>query len=71
MTLLTIKVPANAKSRLAQFVKELGGEVIITKSKLTKKQALLKEIENGLKEVKLVREGKMKPFTMSDLLGEK
>ncbi|WP_257667053.1 hypothetical protein [Parapedobacter tibetensis] len=29
MALLTIKVPQNAKSRITEFVKELGGEVIL------------------------------------------
>ncbi len=33
-----------------------------------KKAKLLKEIQAGLKEVKLIRDGKLKPLTMEDLL---
>ncbi len=71
MTLLTIKVPASAKSRIAEFVKELGGEVVSNKSKATKKEVLLNEIKQGLNDVKLIRQGKIKPFSMSDLLSGK
>ncbi|GAA4778097.1 hypothetical protein GCM10023231_00700 [Olivibacter ginsenosidimutans] len=73
MALLTIKVPQNAKSRITKFVKELGGEVISVKreSSNTKKEVLLKEIEQGLSEVKQIRLGKIKSYTISDLLREK
>ena len=71
MTLLTIKVPAGAKTRIAAFVKELGGEVVSNKSKKTKKEAILSDIEQGLKDVKLIRQGKIKSLSMSDLLSGK
>ena len=71
MTLITIKVPASAKTRIAEFVKELGGEVVSNKSKQKKKEALLNEIELGLNDVKLIREGKIKPHSMSELLSGK
>lgn len=72
MALLTIKVPANAKSRIAEFVKELGGEVISVKreSSDAKKEMVLKEIEQGLSEVQQIRAGKTKSYTMADLLRE-
>lgn len=72
MALLTIKVPQNAKSRITKFVKELGGEVISVKreSSDAKKEVLLKEIEQGLSEVKQIRAGKTKSYTMADLLRE-
>lgn len=72
MALLTIKVPQNAKSRLTEFVKELGGEVISVKRELpdSKKEELLNEIEQGLSEVKQIRAGKTKPYTIADLLRE-
>lgn len=72
MALLTIKVPQNAKSRVTEFVKELGGEVISVKreSSDAKKEVLLKEIEQGLSEVKQVRAGKTQSYTMADLLRE-
>lgn len=73
MALLTIKVPQNAKSRITEFVKELGGEVISVKREPSKakKEVLLKEVEQGLGEVKQIRAGKIKPYTISDLLREK
>lgn len=73
MALLTIKVPTNAKSRITEFVKELGGEVISVKKETSaaKKEALLGEIEQGLNEVKQIRAGKIKSYTMVDLLREK
>jgi len=37
--------------------------------KKTKKQKLLDEIRQGLKEVKKIREGKAKSYTMADLFG--
>ncbi|HWK59202.1 MAG TPA: hypothetical protein VNQ80_17800 [Parapedobacter sp.] len=72
MALLTIKVPQNAKSRITEFVKELGGEIISVKRELpdAKKEVLLKEIEQGLSEVKQIRAGKTKSYTMADLLRE-
>ncbi len=65
MTTLTIKVPAGAKDKLSAFVKELGGEVVPPK-----KNKLLKEIKQGLKEVKQIREGKSGGYSMSDLFDE-
>ena len=54
MALLTIKVPQQAKSRITEFVKVLGGEIISVKreSSDVKKEVLLKEIEQGLSEAK-------------------
>ncbi|MBC7588237.1 MAG: hypothetical protein H7178_07735 [Chitinophagaceae bacterium] len=39
-------------------------------SKASKKMPLLKQIEQGLKEVKLIREGKLKPVTLEELLND-
>jgi hypothetical protein len=70
MTTITIQVPEKAKSKLSAIVKELGGEIISISSdkEPSKKAKLLKELQEGLKEVKEIRDGKKKPFTMSDLL---
>lgn len=70
MTTITIQVPEKAKSKLSAIVKELGGEIIsISSDKVPSKKAkLLKELQEGLKEVKAIRDGKKRPFTMSDLL---
>jgi len=68
MTTLTVKVPVEAKEKLSAFVKELGGEVV---SITPKKNKLLKEIKQGLKEVKKIREGNADSYTMSDLFDAK
>lgn len=69
MTTITIQVPEKAKSRLSAIVKELGGEIIsVSPDKTaTKKTKLLNEIKEGLKEVKEIRDGKAKSYSMSDL----
>lgn len=73
MTTLTVSIPDNAKTKLSKFVKELGGEIMpgsnVSPSKTeTKKAKLLNEIKEGLKEVKAIRDGKLQPLTMADLL---
>jgi hypothetical protein len=70
MTTITIQVPGKAKNKLSSFVKELGGEIISisTDKHSAKKAKLLNEIRQGLKEVKDIREGKAKSYSMSDLL---
>jgi hypothetical protein len=70
MTTITIQVPEKVKSKLSAIVKELGGEIISVSSdkKPSKKAKLLNEIRQGLKEVKDIREGKSKSYSMSDLL---
>jgi len=40
------------------------------KEKLRKSKVLLSDIENGLKEVKAIREGKIKPLSITDLWKE-
>jgi hypothetical protein len=70
MTTMTIQVPEKAKNKLSAFVKELNGEIISVSSdkKASKKAKLLNEIKEGLKDVKEIREGKVKSYSMSDLL---
>jgi hypothetical protein len=70
MTTMTIQVPEKAKNKLSAFVKELNGEIISVSSdkKVSKKAKLLNEIKEGLKDVKEIREGKAKSYSMSDLL---
>jgi hypothetical protein len=69
MTTVTIQVPESAKRKLSAIVKELGGEIISMSSDraISKKSKLLNEIKQGLNEVKAIREGKSKPYSMSDL----
>ena len=70
MTTMTIQVPEKAKSKLSAFVKELNGEIISVSSdkKVSKRAKLLNEIQEGLNDVKEIREGKAKSYSMSDLL---
>ena len=69
MTTITIQVPAKAKSKLSAIVKEMGGEIIsvVPTKSLTKKARLIEEIKQGLRDVKKIREGKAKGYSMSDL----
>lgn len=69
MTTITIQVPEKARGKLSAIVKELGGEIIsISSDKAAAKKAkLLNEIKEGLKEVKEIRKGETKSYSMSDL----
>jgi hypothetical protein len=69
MTIITIQVPGKAKNKLSAIVKEPGGEIISIPSdkQAAKKARLLNEIRQGLREVKEIREGKAKSYSMSDL----
>ncbi len=73
MTTITIQVPENAKSKLSAIVKELGGEIISISSDKSalKKAKALNDIRQGLEEVKAIREGKSKAYSMSDLFDGK
>ncbi len=75
MATLTIKVPESAKSKLAEFVQELGGEILSVSSKDLKKvkqqEDLLNKVREGLREANAIREWKLKSLSMSDLLGGK
>jgi len=55
------------------IVKEPGGKIISTSTdkQASKKAQLLNEIKQGLKEVKEIREGKGKSYSMSDLFDGK
>lgn len=70
MTTMTIQVPGKAKTKLSAIIKEMGGEIISVSSekKPTKKEALLDEIRQGLREVKDIADGKAKSYSISDLL---
>lgn len=73
MTTMTIQVPGKAESKLSAIVKEMGGEVISISSdkEAIKKRKLLNEIKQGLQEVKAIREGKAKSYSMADLFNGK
>ena len=69
--MVTIKINENSEQArlLLEYIKSLSFVEIITTSEksLTKKNALLSDIEDGLQEVKNIREGKIKPLSTSDL----
>jgi hypothetical protein len=69
MTTITIQIPGKAKSKISAIVKELGGEIISvsTDKQAAKKAHLLNEIKQGLQDVKEIREGKGRSYSMSDL----
>ena len=70
---MTIQVPEKSRSKISAIVKELDGKIISISSdkKAAKKTKLLNDIKQGLSEVKEIREGKAKSYTMSDLLDAK
>jgi|GEM_PF-3500132 len=72
--MVTIKIRENSKQAklFLEYVKSLSFvEFLEDSSKTTKKkEKLLNDIENGLKEVKNIREGKSKPLSTNDLWNE-
>ena len=69
MTTLTIHIPDTKTAEIKRYLKTQG--VTIDKARITKNASVLKDIETGLKQVKLIREGKMKGGTIADLLNGK
>ena len=70
---ITVKVPEEHVEFFYQLVGQLGYEKKIKKpapKKMTEKQRILANIEQGLKELKLVKEGKLKARDAKDLLNE-
>ena len=69
--MVTIKIKQNSKQAkiFLEYVKTLSFVEVIetTESCLKNKESLLSDIENGLREVKKIREGKIKPLSTSDL----
>lgn len=68
--MVTVKIKEKTKQGklLLEYMKGLSFVVIEeNKKRLIKKNAFLNDIEKGLKEVKLIQEGKIKPLTINDL----
>ncbi len=70
MTTLTIQIPDAKAAEIKSYLKAQGATIAI-KAKTVKKSSVLKDIETGLKQVKLIREGKMKGGTIAELLNGK
>ena len=73
MTTMTIQVPGKAKTKLSAIIKEMGGEIISVSSekKASKKEKLLKEIRQGLKEVQKIEAGEARFYSISDIFDGK
>lgn len=74
--MVTVKIKENTKQGklLLEYIKGLSFATIENgksqKVITTKKDAFLNDFEKGIKEVKLIREGKIKPLTINDLWNE-
>lgn len=76
MTTITIKINERTKAgkafmAMTNFFRDSKAIEIIDPDMIAKEKAFMKDIENGLKEVKLIKEGKLKPKTLKELLNEK
>jgi len=70
MTTITVKIPDNLKDKVKAFIEELGGE-IISEPKLSRKKAVLNELEIAFTEAKAIKEGKQQGITLEQvILGE-
>jgi benzoyl-CoA reductase/2-hydroxyglutaryl-CoA dehydratase subunit BcrC/BadD/HgdB len=67
MTTITASIPDNLKDKVRKFIEELGGEVI-SESKLSRKKALLKELEEAFSEAKEIKDGKKQGLTLEQIL---
>lgn len=75
--MVTVKIRNNSKQAkvLLEYMKTFSFVEFVEnkteKTKILKRNSLLKDIETGLNEVKSIREGKQKPLTTSALWDNK
>lgn len=69
MKQITIKIPDNKYSFFLELVKNLGLEKVKEEPVEANEEAL-QGLEQGFKEVKLIREGKMKGTSLKEFLDE-
>jgi hypothetical protein len=69
MKQITVNIPDNKYSFFLELVKNLGLEKV-KEEQVEPKEEVLKGIEQGFNEVKLIREGKMKGIPLKDFLDE-
>jgi hypothetical protein len=71
---IIVKVPEEQVEFFNQLIKKLGYSDRVkkaaTKKKMTEKERILLNIEEGLKELKLVKAGKLKAKTLKQFLDE-
>jgi hypothetical protein len=69
--MVTFKIKENSRQAkmFLEYIKTLSFVKILSNSEKSaeKEKAFLSDIENGLKEVKNIREGKIKPLSTTDL----
>lgn len=68
MATITANIPDNLKAKVKKFIEELGGE-IISESESSKKQVVLKELEDAFSEARDIRDGKKQGLTLEEFLG--
>jgi hypothetical protein len=72
--MVTFKIKENSRQAkiFLEYIKTLSFVEILSNSEKSaeKEKAFLSDIENGLKEVKNIREGKIKPLSTTDLWNE-
>ncbi|MEM0541756.1 hypothetical protein WFZ85_03950 [Flavobacterium sp. j3] len=73
--MVTVKIKDNSKQAklLLEYIKGFSFVEFVTDRSTkssSKQEKFLTDIENGLREVKQIREGKVKPLTVSDLWDE-
>ena len=73
--MVTVKIKDNSKQAklLLEYIKGFSFVEFVTDRSTkssSKREKFLADIENGLREVKQIREGKVKPLTVSDLWDE-
>lgn len=69
MKQITINIPDNKYSFFIELVKNLGLEKV-KEEPVGTSEKVLKDIEQGFREVKLIQEGKMKGTPLKDFLDE-
>lgn len=68
MTTLTADIPASAEERIKKYILRYGGKVTLVNE--TAGTLPIEEIEESLKEVKKIREGKLPKLSLKDVLGD-
>jgi hypothetical protein len=72
--MVTFKIKENSRQAkiFLEYIKTLSFVEILSNSEKSaeKEKAFLSDIENGLNEVKNIREGKIKPLSTTDLWNE-
>ena len=67
---ITLKIPDNKYSFFMELIKNLGIEKVKEEPLNAEEKKVLNSIEKGLREVKLIEEGKLKGTPLKDFLNE-